>query len=347
MFTGPTTALPGAGTEQGADYFVGHGTPRAVTLGTHDASRPTVKVSGVQLGEALKAWAADDDRQRPLVLYSCETGRQPRIAGLPVAQHVANRTGRPVYAPTSEVGTARDKDGNVRAVLVDNGDGPGRWRLFTPEPGGADLDQLARDAGLHAGAGPADPFARARTLQQIRTLRDALGPDAEKQPGNRELLAGLAHVDGLRWQGTDSAARYGDGRMTLDLLRRLVTDWHRAGGGPVDGRAAVDPSTGPTPEQYTAFLRAAAAARAGQGPGTTLDDLVPPPPPTLPPTALVSQDDVRGLDYAQSAQVAWGCRTIRCPCPNWASAPRTPPNSPAAGPTCRPRRAGRQVLPGT
>ncbi|MGV9682338.1 WXG100-like domain-containing protein, partial [Streptomyces cellulosae] len=306
VFTGPTTALPGAGTEQGADYFVGHGTPRAVTLGTHDASRPTVKVSGVQLGEALKAWAADGDRQRLLVLYSCETGRQPRIAGLPVAQHVANRTGRPVYAPTSAVGTARDKDGNVRAVLVDNGDGPGRWRLFTPEPGGADLDQLARDAGLHAGPGPADPFARARTLQQIRTLRDALGPDAEKQPGNRELLAGLAHVDGLRWQGTDSAARYGDGRMTPDLLRRMVTDWHGAGGGAVDGRTAVDPSTGPTPEQYTAFLRAAAAARADQGPGTTLDDLVPPPPPTLPPTALVSQDDVRGLDYAQSAQVAWG-----------------------------------------
>ncbi|MFC7512525.1 hypothetical protein ACFQV4_29210 [Streptomyces thermocarboxydus] len=134
MFTGPTTALPGAGTEQGADYFVGHGTPRAVTLGTHDASRPTVKVSGVQLGEALKAWAADGDRQRLLVLYSCETGRQPRIAGLPVAQHVANRTGRPVYAPTSAVGTARDKDGNVRAVLVDNGDGPGRWRLFTLNP---------------------------------------------------------------------------------------------------------------------------------------------------------------------------------------------------------------------
>ncbi|NED07527.1 hypothetical protein G3I55_38520, partial [Streptomyces sp. SID6648] len=97
--------------------------------------------------------------QRPLVLYSCETGRQPRIAGLPVAQHVANRTGRAVYAPTSEVGTARDKNGDVRAVLVENGDGPGRWRLFTPEPGGAELDRLARDAGLHTGPGPADVFA--------------------------------------------------------------------------------------------------------------------------------------------------------------------------------------------
>ncbi|MYS49930.1 hypothetical protein GTW46_07600, partial [Streptomyces sp. SID6013] len=48
------------------------------------------------------------------------------------------------------------------------------------------------------------------------------------------------------------------------------------------------------------------AARAGQGPGSTLDDLIPPPPPSPPPTALVSQDDVRGLDYAESARVAWG-----------------------------------------
>lgn len=306
-----------------------------------------MKVSGVQLGEALKAWAADGDRQRLLVLYSCETGRQPRIAGLPVAQHVANRTGRPVYAPTSAVGTARDKDGNVRAVLVDNGDGPGRWRLFTPEPGGADLDQLARDAGLHAGPGPADPFARARTLQQIRTLRDALGPDAEKQPGNRELLAGLAHVDGLRWQGTDSAARYGDGRMTPDLLRRMVTDWHGAGGGAVDGRTAVDPSTGPTPEQYTAFLRAAAAARADQGPAphSTTWSLRRRPrcrrPRSSPRTTCADSTT------PSRPRSPGGCRTTRCPCPSWASAPRTPPNSPAAGPTCRPRRAGRRVLPRT
>ncbi|MGW2334791.1 hypothetical protein ACWCXS_12610 [Streptomyces sp. NPDC001685] len=304
VFTGPPTALPGAGTDEGADYFVGHGTPRTVTLGTDDAARPSVKVSGVQLGEVLRSWARDGDRSRPLVLFSCETGRQPHVAGLPVAQHVANRTGRPVYAPTTEVGTARDGNGDVRAVLTEGTEGPGRWRLFTPEPGGADLDALARDAGLHAGPGPADAFARARTLQQIRTLRDALGPDAEQRPENRELLAALAYVDGLRWLNPDTAARYGDGRMTPDLLRRMVGD--RPG-------VAVDPATGPTTEQYTDFLRAAARLRDTAGPDTTLDALLPPPPPALPPDTLVSPDDVRGLTYAPSAQITWSLSSTPLP----------------------------------
>ncbi|MCX3292220.1 hypothetical protein OR263_36895, partial [Streptomyces sp. NEAU-H22] len=301
VFTGPPAPLPGSGTERGADYFVAHATSRTVTLGTVDAARPTVKVSGVQLGEVLKSWAREDDQDRPLVLFSCETGRQPRVAGLPVAQHVANRTGRPVYAPTTEVGTARDGQGDVRAVLTEGPDGPGRWRLFTPEPGGAELDRLARVAGLHAGPEPADAFARARTLQQIRTLRDALGPDAEQRPGNHELLAGLAYVDGLRWLSPSTAARYGDGRMTPDLLRRMVLDWP----GAVNGTGSDPAAAGPTAEQYTAFLRAASELRAAAGPDTTLDALLPPPPPALPPGTLVSPDDVRGLSYAPGAQVTW------------------------------------------
>ncbi|NEE33713.1 hypothetical protein G3M53_50745, partial [Streptomyces sp. SID7982] len=92
----------------------------------------------------------------------------------------------------------------------------------------------------------------------IRTLREVLGPDAEQQPGNRELLASLAYVDGLRWRDPGTAARYGDGRMTPDLLDRMVTDWHTA-----DNGTTVDPAAGPTPEQYTAFLEAAAGLRAG------------------------------------------------------------------------------------
>uniref|UniRef100_UPI003D7453EB glycosyltransferase n=1 Tax=Streptomyces sp. bgisy032 TaxID=3413773 RepID=UPI003D7453EB len=317
VFTGPPAPLPGSGTEHGADFFVSHGTPRIVVLGTNDPARPTVKVSGVQLGEVLKSWAGDGDQDRPLVLFSCETGRQPEVAGLPVAQHVANRTGRPVYAPTSEVGTARDRQGEVRAVLTEGPDGPGRWRLFTPEPGGADLDELARVAGLHAGPEPADAFARARTLQQIRTLRDALGPDAEQRPENHELLAGLAFVDGLRWLSPDTAARYGDGRMTPDLLRRMVLDRPGAANGTGSDPAAA----GPTAEQYTEFLRAAAELRATAGPGTTLDALLPPPPPALPPNTLVSPEDVRGLSYAPSAQITWSLSTTPLPLSELALSP--------------------------
>ncbi|MFY0513353.1 hypothetical protein ACOMD4_23625 [Streptomyces anulatus] len=308
VFTGPPAPLPGSGTERGADYFVGHGTPRTVTLGTDNAAYPTVKVSGVQLGELLKSWAQEGDQDRPLVLFSCETGQQPMIAGLPVAQHVANRTGRPVYAPTTEAGTAKDRDGHIRAVLGEGADGPGRWRLFTPEPAGADLDGLARDAGLHEGPGPADAFARARTLQQIRTLRETLGPDAEQQSDNRELLAALAYVDGLRWHDPGTAARYGDGRMTPDLLDRMVTDWHTATNG-----TNVAPATGPTPGQYRAFLEAAAGLRAGATPATTLDTLLPPPPPELPPDTLVSQPDVLGLAYARSAQITWSLSNAPLP----------------------------------
>ncbi|WP_328635174.1 WXG100-like domain-containing protein [Streptomyces sp. NBC_00356] len=304
MFTGPPTALPGSDTARGADYFAGHGTPRTVTLGTDDPAHPSVKVNGVQLGEVLKSWSQDGQhngrQDRPLVLFSCETGQQPAVAGLPVAQHVANRTGRPVYAPTTEVGTARDRDGNVRAVLTEGAEGPGRWRMFTPEPAGATLDRLARDAGLHRGPEPVDAFTRARTLQQVRTLREALGQDAEQRPENRALLSGLAYVDALRWHSPGGAARYGDGRMTPDLLNRMVTDRLDT-----TGDTVADPAAGPTVEQYTEFLRAAAELRAEARPDTTLDALLPPPPVELPPSTLVSPDDVRGLDYAPSARVTW------------------------------------------
>ncbi|MFC7844836.1 hypothetical protein, partial [Streptomyces sp. NPDC057382] len=319
VFTGPPAPLPGSGTDAGADYFAGHGTSRTVTLGTDGTAHPSVKVSGVQFGEVLKAWSEDGDQDRPIVLFSCETGRQPEVAGLPVAQHVANRTGRRVHAPTTEVGTARDRDGNVRAVLTEGPDGPGSWRLFTPEPGGADLDDLARVAGLHAGPEPADAFTRARTLQQIRTLRGTFGTDAEQNPENHELLAGLALADNLRWLSPSTAARYGDGRMTPELLRRMVTDWVSAGHGTAG--PAAGPGPGPGPDQYAGFLRAAASLRPTAGADVTLETLLPPPPPALPPSTMVSPQDVRGLTYAPSAQVTWSLSDTPLPLSELALSP--------------------------
>ncbi|WP_428957203.1 scabin-related ADP-ribosyltransferase [Streptomyces sp. cg35] len=294
VFTGPPRPLPGSGTEHGADYFVAHGTPRTVTLGTGDTGRPSVVVSGVQLGNVLRAWNKDGATERPLVLYSCETGRRPEVAGLPVAQHVANRTGRRVYAPTSEAGTAKDRDGEVRAVLTEGPEGPGAWRLFTPEPSGRDLDALARTSGLHTGPGPADPFARARTLQHVRTLRGVLGHDAEQRPDAAELLSGLAYVDGLRWRSPDPEGRFTDGRMTPGLLQRMVSH----------GDTAASP-TAPTPDAHIAFLRDAARLASSGDTDTTLARLLPSPAPQLPPDTLVSPEDVQGLQYAPAARITW------------------------------------------
>ncbi|MDQ0988454.1 hypothetical protein [Streptomyces sp. V2I9] len=291
-FTGPLKELPGAGTSEGADYFVAHGTPRTVTLGTDDADRPSVVVSGVQLGEVLRAWGKDADRDRPLVLYSCETGRQPEVAGLPVAQHVANRTGRPVYAPTTEAGTAKESDGTLRATLAEGPDGPGEWRMFTPEPSGQRLEDLARSAGLHQGPGPVDAFALARTLQAVRTLRGALGTDAEQREDSERLISGLAFADGLRWLSPEP--RYADARMTPALLRRMVADLN-----------GLDENTPPTQDQYTDFLRAADGLREDARPDMSFDSLVPPPPPEVPPTAPISPEDVHGLAYSPSARVTW------------------------------------------
>ncbi|WP_449343903.1 scabin-related ADP-ribosyltransferase [Streptomyces mexicanus] len=293
VFTGPHRPLPGSGTPEGADYVVAHGTPRTVTLGTNRTDMPSVVVSGPQLGEVLRHWGIGGGRRRPIVLFACETGLPPKIAGLPVAQHVANRTGKAVYAPTTAAGTARDSRGEVRAVLLDGPDGPGEWRLFTPEPSGRKLDALARAAGLHRGRGPADAFVRAHTLQQVRTLRGTLGPDAEQRGDHRELLRALAFVDGLRWRTPDPAGRYTDARMTPDLLTRMVAD-----------RYGLTDGTAPSTAQYTGFLREAAALRAA-GPEASLRTLLPPPLPELPPDTLVRPDDVRGLEYSASARITW------------------------------------------
>ncbi|MFD0542031.1 hypothetical protein ACFQ1B_01400 [Streptomyces mexicanus] len=293
VFTGPHRPLPGSGTPEGADYVVAHGTPRTVTLGTNRSDMPSVVVSGPQLGEVLRHWGIGGGRRRPIVLFACETGLPPKIAGLPVAQHVANRTGKAVYAPTTAAGTARDSRGEVRAVLLDGPDGPGEWRLFTPEPSGRKLDALARAAGLHRGRGPADAFVRAHTLQQVRTLRGTLGPDAEQRGDHRELLRALAFVDGLRWRTPDPAGRYTDARMTPDLLTRMVAD-----------RYDLTDGTAPSTAQYTGFLREAAALRAA-GPEASLRTLLPPPLPELPPDTLVRPDDVRGLEYSASARITW------------------------------------------
>ncbi|MGC0361510.1 hypothetical protein RKD25_008885 [Streptomyces sp. SAI-124] len=308
VFSGGSVPLPGGGTGRGVDVFVGHGTSRTVVLGTDDPDRPTVRVSGPQLGRLLLSWGAGGPDSR-WVLFSCETGRQPAVAGLPVAQHAVNvlGDGPVVWGPTTAAGTARGADGSVHAVLAEGVDGPGRLRMFTAEPADEALDDLARVVRLHQGAGPADGFARTRTLQQVRTVREVLDdPRAERSVENHRLLAGLAFVDGLRWRDARVAARYGDARMTADLLRRMVRDYRGvagSGSGPV-GVGVSGSGAEPTVGEYRAFLDAAERLWEEAGADATLDALLP-PVSVLSPDHLVSPGDAAGLAVAPSARVVW------------------------------------------
>ncbi|MFC4034388.1 hypothetical protein ACFO3J_23335 [Streptomyces polygonati] len=247
-------------------YFAGHGSATRVTLALRDGT--TAEVSGRELARYLAREAALGQPDRPVVLYSCSTGGSPVHGGLPVAQHVANLSGRTVYAPTTDAGTALDSTGRMRPVLYPDGDGkPGAWRTFTPEPAGAALDALARTAGLHESDGSADPWTANRTLQLVRTLRDTYGTGAEAAPEHTARLRGLAALDALRWNGTEGGRpRYADGRMTAELLRRMTRDLLGAPG-----------TATPGPAHFDAVLHAADTARTGD-PGAALDRLTVTPP---------------------------------------------------------------------
>ncbi|KUN29802.1 hypothetical protein AQJ23_03390 [Streptomyces antibioticus] len=235
--------------------------PPEVTYVTYD----TVSVTGPELGRYLIRWGGLGPDGQPIVLYSCHTGARPAHGGLPVAQHVANTTGRPVFAPRTKAGTALDSTGRVRPTLdVESDDGKGgvvasEWLLFLPEPSGDALADLAAHAGLHQGAEALDPWTANRTLQFVRTLRGTTGIDTGADP---ELLRGLGALEALRWNGTTDA--YTDGRMTPDLLTSITRE-----------NFGLPGTVTPTPDQYRAVLTAARTAAPDTAPGALTVQPVP------------------------------------------------------------------------
>lgn len=145
---------------QKVSFFAAHGTPTRVKLTRQDGT--SIVVSGRELGRYLEHSAELGPKDRPIVLYACSTGASPTHGGLSVAQHVANVTGLPVYAPTTSAGTALDSEQRPRPVLFrDDAENSGQWITYTPEPTGAELTALARTAGLHPRQAP----RRTRTPQ--------------------------------------------------------------------------------------------------------------------------------------------------------------------------------------
>ncbi|MEE1767847.1 hypothetical protein PUR34_06545 [Streptomyces sp. JV185] len=272
--------LPWGG--QKVSFFAAHGTPTRVTLTREDGT--TVVISGRELGRYLEHSADLGPKDRPIVLYACSTGASPTHGGLSVAQHVANVTGRPVYAPTTTAGTAIGSDQQIRPVLFrDSDENPGHWISYAPEPSGAELTALARTAGLHppadtantsdaAGVGSStgatssedspDVWATMRTLQLVRTLRGTFGTQIAQSPDHDSLLAALGALDKERFGGDDGVwGPYRDGRMTPDLLHRIT-----------EGLSGTDT---PGLDRYSALFDRVGEASAETGPAAAerQDDL--------------------------------------------------------------------------
>jgi hypothetical protein len=91
--------------------------------------------------------------------------------------------------------------------------------LFRPEPTGAELDRLARAAGLHSRPGAVPEAARARTLRLVRALKSMYGIWAEDRADFEDLLYGAAAVDEM-WLADPAFQQAGP--LTLDLLERVV-----------------------------------------------------------------------------------------------------------------------------
>ncbi|MEV6160704.1 hypothetical protein AB0L71_02010 [Streptomyces sp. NPDC052052] len=210
--------------KQSVSFFAAHGTPTRVVLTRTDGT--TIEISGRELGRYLDHSTDLGPQDQPIVLYACSTGASPTHGGLSVAQHVANVTGRTVYAPTTTAGTVLNAEQQVRPVLFrDSENNPGQWATYVPEPTGDALDALARAAGLHTTEGVPHPWVTTRTLQLVRTLRGVFGTRIEQSPDHASLLGALGALDTERFTGDEAVyAPYRDPRMTPELLQRIATE---------------------------------------------------------------------------------------------------------------------------
>ncbi|MFE1458931.1 lonely Cys domain-containing protein [Streptomyces sp. NPDC058735] len=254
--------------------FYAHGLPGVLLLALRDGT--TVRLNAADGGRYIGG--LPEVRELPpgyrVVMDVCysgsagdpqgklEEGRPvPRVEDplqeLPTAQRASNASQREVYWTSTVKGmgigffTIEDTPGGVI----------GRQGRARPEPLDGQLDQLARDAGLHTAPGAVPPEVRATTLLLVRALREVFGPVVEDDRGVPEgryqrVLKGIGALETLR--ANDPGLR----SLTpfrLDLWTFLA---RRVGGD--------------TPDQ-AAYLTVLDAARklVAQRPGARLGEMVP------------------------------------------------------------------------
>ncbi|WP_037805191.1 lonely Cys domain-containing protein, partial [Streptomyces sp. NRRL F-5135] len=241
--------------------YVAHGLPGGLQLALKDGR--TVWLSAADGGRYIGGLpeVAELPEGHRLGLEVCFSD----AAGNPLAPQLDNRPAPAVHDPLDEVSltqhaaneSRRETDGSLMSsgfdvdtrILIDTPGGvAGRRRSAAPEPLPHELDQLARDAGLHRGPGAVSPETRATMLRLVRALRIVFGPEAEKDPGlHDQLVKGIGAMETMRAQ--DPAL----GRFTPFRMELWTFMAQRVGGKKI-----------PTPDDYRAVLDIAAQTLTGK-----------------------------------------------------------------------------------
>ncbi|MGW2213210.1 lonely Cys domain-containing protein, partial [Streptomyces sp. NPDC001781] len=238
---------------------------RTVWLGKRDAAAyiaglPEVRElpPGYRIHLEICWSASDGDPSRPQAAYAPAPHVDDPLGEVSLDQHVANLSRRGTDGATRPTGLGRD-----RRVTVDAANGErGRRVQHPPEPLEHQLDQLAREVGLHDGTGAVPVEVRDAALRVVRALRRVFGNEIEDDrgvPGGRyeRVLKGIAALERMR--ANDPIGQTTPFRM--DLLDFYVQE-----------------HTGRSPDRagYLALLDFA-AARVAADPTARLNDAVPAP----------------------------------------------------------------------
>ena len=256
--------------------YAGHGQPgrmeiplrngRTVWLGKRDAA---AYIAGLREVRELPpghrvhlevCWSeSDGDPRQEQPSYSPAPRVDDPLDDVPLDQYVANLSRRETDGATRQTGM----NGTHRTALTAADGERGRRVRRLPEPLDHELDQLARDAGVHRAPDAVSPEARATTLRLVRALRLAFGKEIENDrgvPGGRyeRVLKGIGALERMR-ANDPAISQFTPFRM--DMLDFLV----REHSGKAPDRAG-----------YLALLDFA-AARVAAEPGARLTKAVPTP----------------------------------------------------------------------
>ncbi|MGN5635732.1 lonely Cys domain-containing protein, partial [Streptomyces sp. AC154] len=227
-------------------------------------------------------WSATDgDPRQQQRSYAPAPHIDDPLDDLSLIGHVANLSRMETEGSTRQTGMD-----NTMRVALEGADGErGRRVVARPEPLDPELDQLAREAGLHHGTGEVSPEVRATTLRLVRALRLVFGNEIEDHRGvaggrYERVLKGIGALERMRANDPAISALTS---FRMDMWAFFVQEH--------SGKA-------PAPAGYVALLDFA-AARIAADPDARLTEEIPAPVVEL-TLKHMSENGMDKMRYVQS-----------------------------------------------